>query len=57
MGYVHSIFFAIKRSKERANETFRSFQKLNCRLYYFLICVETKILRSVQENIQKLLMR
>ena len=31
-----------KRSKERTNETFRSFQKLNCRLYYFLICVETK---------------
>ena len=46
-----------KRSKERASETFRSFRKLNYRLYYFLICVETKILRPIQENIQKLFMR
>ena len=43
-----------KRSKKRANETFRSFQKLNCRFYYFLICVETKVLRSIQEIIVKM---
>ena len=40
-----------KRTKERANEMSRSFQKLNCRLYYFLTCVETNILRSIQENV------
>ena len=39
-----------KRTKERANETSRSFQKLNSRLYYFLTCIETNVL-SIQENI------
>ena len=40
-----------KRTKERANETSRSFQKLNSRLYYFLTCIETNVLLSIQENI------
>ena len=44
-------------SKERDNETFKSFQKLNCRLCYFLICAETKVLRSTQDNIQNLFMK
>ena len=50
-------FLLYKRSKERANEMFRSFRKLDCRLYYFLICAQTKVFRPVQENIQKLFMR
>ena len=46
-----------ERSKERSNETFRSFQILNCRLCCFLICAEAKALQSIEENIQKLFMR
>ena len=47
----------MKEKKKRANEKFRSFQNLSCRLYYFLICVETEVLRSTEENIQKLFVK
>ena len=37
-------------SKERAKETFRNFQKLDCRLYHFFTCVEAKGLPSKTFN-------
>ena len=52
-GFVHPIFFAIWKVKRRGQWNAQKFQKLNCRHYYFLICV----LWSIQENIQKLFMR
>ena len=32
------------KSKERVNQTSTTFQKLNCRIYHFLVFVETKVL-------------
>ena len=49
---MHSIFFAIEMvTKERANKNSRTFQILNSIIYYFLICVKTTVLQSIQENI------
>ena len=56
-GFVCSMFLLYKRLKGRANETFRSFQKLNHRLYFFLIYFETKVLLFMHQNIQKFFMR
>ena len=44
-------------SKQWIINAFRTFQKFDCRLWYWLVCLNTKIFWSIKENVQKFFIR